>query len=456
MSVRSISVSPAERRRAREFAELLDGSRPATGHELESLVALTATLLPEQFIPGITPRAEFRAGLRESLVAQATDRQPSTEVARAADRPAARQHRVRTIVVTGVLASLVGGVGAAAASTHALPGDALYGLKRGLESVQLKFDHSDLSRGRDLLDQADNRLSEAEDLAASEDARSPRTMAQIAATIADLEAASRAGADALNASYADTGDLEPLVELHRFAVDQRERLADLSTLLSPAQRELLAPLSDLLLTLQVRAERLLDGTSALTTAPRTTGTRDARKLRRRGPARHGRRRDRLGDRRPGWWRRDGWRRHGRGRWGGNVGSYGRAARERSGASGERSAADAERLAAAGLGAGAERPAAARAAPHSDVHTRPAADHLLEGPQPDQPCAPSYPFMLVVFVRRFAVHSQIWARKSRSWSGKRSEQHGPSAAIRGSGRTERTPAPRCLLRWSGPLHSHRRP
>jgi len=62
------------------------------------------------------------------------------------------------------------------------------------------------------------------------------------------------------------------VELHRFAVDQRERLADLSTLLSPAQRELLAPLSELLLTLQVRAERLLDGTSALTTAPRTTGT----------------------------------------------------------------------------------------------------------------------------------------------------------------------------------------
>ena len=179
---------------------------------------------------------------------------------------------MRTIVVTGVLASLVGGVGAAAASTHALPGDALYGLKRGLESVQLRFDHSDLSRGRDLLDQADNRLSEAEDLAASEDARSPRTMAQIAATIADLEAASRAGADALNASYADTGDVEPLVELHRFAVDQRERLADLSTLLSPAQRELLAPLSDLLLTLQVRAERLLDGTSALTTAPRTTGT----------------------------------------------------------------------------------------------------------------------------------------------------------------------------------------
>ena len=246
---------------------------------------------------------------------------------------------MRTIVVTGVLASLVGGVGAAAASTHALPGDALYGLKRGLESVQLRFDHSDLSRGRDLLDQADNRLSEAEELAASEDARSPRTMAQIAATIADLEAASRAGADALNASYADTGDVEPLVELHRFAVDQRERLADLSTLLSPAQRA-------------------ASGT-ALRSAPRPAGACRA-PARRHVGADHRKRTTGTATpgssggaglpgtvggvagsatTGPGRCSRDGWRRHGRGRRGGNVGSYGRTARERSGAAGERSAAE---------------------------------------------------------------------------------------------------------------------
>jgi hypothetical protein len=272
MSVRSISVSPAERRRAREFAELLEGSRPALGHELESLVALSATLLPQQFVPGITPRAEFRSNLRESLVAEATDRQPATGVAETRERPAARQHRLRTIVVTGVVASLVGGVGAAAASTHALPGDALYGLKRGLESAQLKFDHSDLSRGRDLLTQANNRLSETEHLAASEDARSPETAAQIAATLADLDAATRAGADALNASYADTGDVEPLVELHRFTVEQQARLADLSSLLTPAQQALLSPISDLLLTLQKHAERLLAGPGALPAAPGATSS----------------------------------------------------------------------------------------------------------------------------------------------------------------------------------------
>ena len=267
MSVLPVSVSPAERRRAREFALLLESSRPATGHELEALVALAASLHPAN----IVPRAEFRAALRESLVAEAAARRVATAVATKPADPQTQRHRVRTVVATGLLVSLVGGVGAAAASTHALPGDALYGLKRGLESAQLRFDHSDLSRGRDLLDQADNRLSEIESLATSADARSPETTARIAQTIADLDAATRAGARDLEASYADTGNVVPLVELDRFVVDQRQRLADLSPLLSPDQRALLSPLSELLLTLQPRLDSLL----AVSAAPAPTGANGA-------------------------------------------------------------------------------------------------------------------------------------------------------------------------------------
>jgi hypothetical protein len=265
MSISSVLVTPAERRRAREFAELLEGSRPAAGHELESLAAFATTLVPEQRIPGLTPRAEFRATLRQSLVAQAAERLPAP--AQAPERPQPRQHRMRRIVATGLLVSLVGGVGAAAASTHALPGDALYGLKRGIESAQLKFAHSDLSRGRELLDQADHRLSEAEALASSEDARSPETKARLASTIDDLGAATRAGAEALNASYAATGDPEPLVELHRFLVDQQQRLTDLSALLSPDLRALLSPIIDFALVLQTRVESLLAGSSAVPDVP---------------------------------------------------------------------------------------------------------------------------------------------------------------------------------------------
>jgi Domain of unknown function (DUF5667) len=258
MTVPSVTVSPAERRRAREFARLLEGTRPPVGHELESLVSLATSLRPAD----IAPRAEFRAALRESLVAEAAARQIAPAGTPKPDPAQAPRHRVRTVVATGVLVSLVGGFGAAAASTHALPGDSLYGLKRGIESAQLRFAHSDLSRGRDLLDQADSRLSEAEALAASEDARSPETQTRIAGAIADLETATRAGADALQASYADTGDVEPLIELDRFVVDQRARLADLSALLNPDLRALLAPLSQLLLTLQPHLDSLVADSSA--------------------------------------------------------------------------------------------------------------------------------------------------------------------------------------------------
>ncbi|MHB9859932.1 DUF5667 domain-containing protein [Streptomyces sp. YIM S03343] len=60
----------------------------------------------------------------------------------------------------GVAASAFGGV--AAASSSALPGDSLYGLKRGIEDFKLNYlsDGND-ERGRTYLDQASTRLSEA-------------------------------------------------------------------------------------------------------------------------------------------------------------------------------------------------------------------------------------------------------------------------------------------------------
>jgi Domain of unknown function (DUF5667) len=255
MTSRFASLSLAERRRSQEFALLLEGSRPVAGHELESLVALAATLRPAPF----APRPEFRTALRESLVAECSAR-PTTAVREIT--PAPPRHRIRTVVVTGVLVGLVGSAGAAAASTHALPGDSLYGLKRSIESVQLKLAHSDLSQGRELLEQADHRLSEAEALAASENARSPETTARIAQALTDMDAAARDGADEMNAAYADSGDTQPLVELDRFATDQSERLDDLATLLGPDLRDQIAPLSEMLRTLQTRLDTLLRGTSA--------------------------------------------------------------------------------------------------------------------------------------------------------------------------------------------------
>ncbi|MGW1952156.1 DUF5667 domain-containing protein [Streptomyces sp. NPDC001920] len=60
----------------------------------------------------------------------------------------------------GVAAGAFGGV--AAASSDALPGDSLYGLKRGIEDFKLNvLADGDDERGRSYLDQASTRLSEA-------------------------------------------------------------------------------------------------------------------------------------------------------------------------------------------------------------------------------------------------------------------------------------------------------
>ncbi|MEG8279960.1 DUF5667 domain-containing protein [Streptomyces sp. AHA2] len=59
----------------------------------------------------------------------------------------------------GVAASALGGV--SAASSDALPGDSLYGLKRGIEDVKLGLADGAHERGRVYLDHASTRLSEA-------------------------------------------------------------------------------------------------------------------------------------------------------------------------------------------------------------------------------------------------------------------------------------------------------
>ncbi|MFB8105064.1 MULTISPECIES: DUF5667 domain-containing protein [Streptomyces] len=62
-------------------------------------------------------------------------------------------------LTVGVAAGAFGGV--AAASSDALPGDSLYGLKRGMEDISLGMTKGDAGRGEAYLDQASTRLSEA-------------------------------------------------------------------------------------------------------------------------------------------------------------------------------------------------------------------------------------------------------------------------------------------------------
>ncbi|MFB9736559.1 DUF5667 domain-containing protein [Streptomyces thermocoprophilus] len=166
-------------------AEQSEGSAPAPAADDQTeqgrLVALAAGLgaLPK---PELDPEvkvvqraqlvAAFEAMLREGTHGEADPSVPEQRSTRARGahratplgklRPRSRLAKGLTAggLSVGVAAGAFGGV--AAASSDALPGDSLYGLKRGIEDFKLNYlaDNDD-ERGRTYLDQASTRLSEA-------------------------------------------------------------------------------------------------------------------------------------------------------------------------------------------------------------------------------------------------------------------------------------------------------
>lgn len=229
-------ATPARRREAEDLQTLLDGRRastPAAAASLTGLVTLARALTPREHLP----EPAFRAELRARLVAEAAGRRPAGEqpAPRSAVRRSARS-RARQAVAAVTLTAVVAGAGAAAASTAALPGDPLYGLKRSIERVELSLARGDVGHGRELLQQADTRLGEAEALAAGSESSSPQTLARLSQAFTDMDAAVTVGGGDLLQAYRDSGDDEPVLLLDRVVAEQQERLDDLIQLLDPAQR----------------------------------------------------------------------------------------------------------------------------------------------------------------------------------------------------------------------------
>jgi hypothetical protein len=248
-------IVSARRRQADDLERLLSGGRastPEAARDLAPLAELARSLVPAQHAPS----DDFRSALRAQLVAEAAARVPVPGPPAQQARPGAPA-RLRQAVAAVAIASVVTGVGAAAASTRSLPGDTLYGLKRQIENVQLDLARGDLGHGRERLQQADARLSEAEALTASERGSDPATRALVMTALDEMDAAVVLAVDDLNRAYAETGDDEPLLVLERFVTEQRERLADLMLLLDPALRARAEAIADRLAALDQQVSALL-------------------------------------------------------------------------------------------------------------------------------------------------------------------------------------------------------
>ncbi|MEV0171043.1 DUF5667 domain-containing protein [Streptomyces sp. NPDC050803] len=123
----------------------------------------------------------------------------------------------------GVAAGAFGGV--AAASGDALPGDSLYGLKRGIEDFKRGLADGDSERGRVYLDQASTRLSEARRLMERDRGGhlDHESVGEIRRALSGMQHDASEGHRLLSAAYeADPDSLGPMQALSAFSRSHRD------------------------------------------------------------------------------------------------------------------------------------------------------------------------------------------------------------------------------------------
>jgi hypothetical protein len=247
--------------RADEFARLLETDGHTDDPVTAPLLTVVDALTEVPAAPG--PRPEFRAALRQRLVAVAAVQaaSPVTERplarVRAAGTTWAFQRRMVAIGAGAAVVTAVAGVGVGA--SRSLPGEPFYGVKRASEDIQLATTFGTEDRGKRHLQFARERLSEVTALAGHSSSIGPmygdrhyagaavvdRARSKlIADTLRDMDVETRSGANDLFVAYRDSGSTEPLAALNDFTVRQyRELRALVGALPGDVQAQVMSSLS---------------------------------------------------------------------------------------------------------------------------------------------------------------------------------------------------------------------
>ncbi|MCX4665333.1 DUF5667 domain-containing protein [Streptomyces sp. NBC_01381] len=130
-------------------------------------------------------------------------------------------------LTVGVAAGAFSGV--AAASSDALPGDSLYGLKRGMEDIKLGMADDDGDKGEIYLDHASTRLNEARRL--MERGRAGdldhESLGEIRRALSGMQHDAAEGHRLLHEAYERDGSLGPIQALSAFSESHRSSWSDL-------------------------------------------------------------------------------------------------------------------------------------------------------------------------------------------------------------------------------------
>ncbi|MFG2195529.1 DUF5667 domain-containing protein [Streptomyces sp. NPDC048639] len=130
-------------------------------------------------------------------------------------------------LTVGVAAGAFSGV--AAASSDALPGDSLYGLKRGMEDLKRGMADDESDRGEIYLGQASTRMNEARRL--MERGRSGdldhESLGEVRRALSGMRHDASEGHRLLSAAYARDGSLAPIQALESFSTSNRRSWSEL-------------------------------------------------------------------------------------------------------------------------------------------------------------------------------------------------------------------------------------
>lgn len=249
---------PFAHRTAEDFQRALEGRPTPTRRGSTDVQELLEVVDALHRVPEVEARTDFVDDLRTRLLAAAeTDLVPAPPVLRAVGRTTAptrltpRRRPVRLGTAVAALAVVAGTAGAAAAASSALPGDALYPVKRGIEDVRTAAQLGDAGTGRSLLDEAAARLDEARELQ-----RSQADPLLVAGAVADFRTAAGDGAAHLFRAYADSGHRADVSTVRTFVQTHMGQVSTMARTGDQGVDDVLLEAADTLATLDQQAHDL--------------------------------------------------------------------------------------------------------------------------------------------------------------------------------------------------------
>jgi hypothetical protein len=224
------------RRRAERFATLVEGEPRDTARADDAAQAVrdahTAELLELvgalRSIPAAQARPEFVTSLRERLMVAAQSELGPVDEATAVTRkltlaPRKTTHERRVAAALAAFAIIGATTSMAVAAQSALPGDALYPLKRAIENTHTSLSVGDEAKGSTLLGNANRRLGEVRDMTKDGDA----DPADVRGTLNTFTAEVNQASGLLMQDYQQNHDQKAIDELRDFAASGMSQLSDL-------------------------------------------------------------------------------------------------------------------------------------------------------------------------------------------------------------------------------------